>query len=44
MQNHETQKIPGRLYKGTLLKNFDNSTNQIGESYILDSKKEFGYS
>ncbi|CAD8070007.1 unnamed protein product [Paramecium primaurelia] len=44
MQNHETHKISGRLYKGTLLKNFDNSINQIGESYILDSKKEFGYS
>ncbi|CAD8205604.1 unnamed protein product [Paramecium octaurelia] len=44
MHNHETHKIPGRLYKGTLLKNFDNSSNQIGESYILDSKKEIGYS
>ncbi|CAK95054.1 unnamed protein product (macronuclear) [Paramecium tetraurelia] len=44
LHNHETHKIPGRLYKGTLLKNFDNSSNQIGESYILDPKKEFGYS
>ncbi|CAK86811.1 unnamed protein product (macronuclear) [Paramecium tetraurelia] len=42
--NHEVRKIPGRLYKGTLLKNLDNTTNSFEKSYILDSKKEFGYS
>ncbi|CAD8068753.1 unnamed protein product [Paramecium sonneborni] len=39
--NHEIHRIPGRLYKGALLKNFDNSINQLDKSYILDSKQEF---
>ncbi|CAD8089652.1 unnamed protein product [Paramecium sonneborni] len=40
--NHEIHRIPGRLHKGALLKNFDNSINQIDKSYILDSKQDFG--
>ncbi|CAD8059217.1 unnamed protein product [Paramecium primaurelia] len=40
--NHEIHRIPGRLHKGALLRNFDNSINQIDKSYILDSKQELG--
>ncbi|CAK93049.1 unnamed protein product (macronuclear) [Paramecium tetraurelia] len=40
--NHEIYRIPGRLHKGALLRNFDNSINQIDKSYILDSKQELG--
>ncbi|CAK73645.1 unnamed protein product (macronuclear) [Paramecium tetraurelia] len=40
--NHEIHRTPGRLHKGVLLKNLDNSINYIDRSYILDHKQEFG--
>ncbi|CAD8164204.1 unnamed protein product [Paramecium pentaurelia] len=40
--NHEIRRIPGRLHKGVLLRNLDNSINYIDRSYILDPKQEFG--